>query len=117
MQQPSWTTLSPAVCSWRLRGLPRQTDHLHAVRTENQRFTVTLIATAVQAVAIPRRLTGPPKTDAINQAVQVDAFPAQQMAEDRKLPRSHLALTRRSLSLAPLSKSPMPSIGSSCPHH
>lgn len=51
---------------------------LQAVR-ENERFTVTLIATAVQAVATLMRITGLSKTDTINRAVQVYAFLAEEM--------------------------------------
>jgi hypothetical protein len=65
--------------------MPRQADKLHAVRAENERFTVTLIPTAVQAVATLMRLTGLSKTDVLNRSVQVYAFLAQQMAEGKEV--------------------------------
>ncbi|MEU7649928.1 hypothetical protein [Streptomyces huasconensis] len=65
--------------------MPRQADQLQAVRTESERFTVTLIATAAQAVATLMHLTGLSKTDVINRAVQVYAFLAQQMAEGKEI--------------------------------
>jgi hypothetical protein len=65
--------------------MARQADKLHAVRTESERFTVTLIATAAQAVAALMHLTGLSKTDVINRAVQVYAFLAQQMAEGKEI--------------------------------
>ncbi|MFI9569512.1 hypothetical protein [Streptomyces rishiriensis] len=65
--------------------MARQADKLHAVRTESERFTVTLIATAAQAVATLMRLTGLSKTDVINRAVQIYAFLAQQMAEGKEI--------------------------------
>ncbi len=65
--------------------MARQGDKLHAVRSESERFTVTLIATAAQAVATLMRLTGLSKTDVINRAVQVYAFLAQQMADGKEL--------------------------------
>ena len=65
--------------------MARQADKLQAVRTESERFTVTLIATAAQAVARLMHLTGLSKTDVINRAVQVYAFLAQQMAEGKEI--------------------------------
>lgn len=65
--------------------MARQADKLHAVRTESERFTVTLIATAAQAVATLMQLTGLSKTDVINRGVQVYAFLAQQMAEGKEI--------------------------------
>jgi ribosomal protein L6P/L9E len=65
--------------------MPRQVDKLHAVRTENERFTVTLIPTAVRAVATLIRITGLSKTDVINRAVQVYAFLAQEMADGKEV--------------------------------
>ncbi|MFB6963170.1 hypothetical protein ACFCYB_40985 [Streptomyces sp. NPDC056309] len=65
--------------------MARQADQLHAVRTDNERFTVTLIATAAQAVGTLMRITGLSKTDVINRAVQVYAFLAQQMADGKEI--------------------------------
>jgi len=57
---------------------------LQAVR-ENERFTVTLIVAAVQAVATLMRITGMSKTDVINRAVQVYAFLAEQMEDGKEV--------------------------------
>jgi nucleoid-associated protein YejK len=57
---------------------------LQAVR-ENERFTVTLIATAVQAVATLMRITGLSKTDVINRSVQVYGFLAEQMQDGKEV--------------------------------
>jgi nucleoid-associated protein YejK len=57
---------------------------LQAVR-ENERFTVTLIATAVQAVASLMRITGLSKTDVINRSVQVYGFLAEQMEDGKEV--------------------------------
>ncbi|MFI8351439.1 hypothetical protein [Streptomyces sp. NPDC085596] len=65
--------------------MARQADQLHAVRADNERFTVTLIATAAQAVGTLMRITGLSKTDVINRAVQVYAFLAQQMADGKEI--------------------------------
>ncbi|NEA46894.1 hypothetical protein [Streptomyces sp. SID10815] len=65
--------------------MARQADQIHAVRTDNERFTVTLIATAAQAVGTLMRITGLSKTDVINRAVQVYAFLAQQMADGKEI--------------------------------
>ncbi|KUN75103.1 hypothetical protein AQJ66_36460 [Streptomyces bungoensis] len=65
--------------------MARPEDKLHAVRTDNERFTVTLIATAAQAVGTLMRITGLSKTDVINRAVQVYAFLAQQMADGKEI--------------------------------
>ncbi|MGW5308121.1 hypothetical protein ACWERF_29940 [Streptomyces griseoluteus] len=65
--------------------MARQADQIHAVRTDNERFTVTLIATASQAVGTLMRITGLSKTDVINRAVQVYAFLAQQMADGKEI--------------------------------
>ncbi|MCF3961545.1 hypothetical protein [Streptomyces fuscigenes] len=58
---------------------------LHAVQTENERFTVTLIVAAVQAVTMLMKMTGLSKTDVINRAVQIYAFLAQQMADGKEV--------------------------------
>lgn len=65
--------------------MARQTNQIHAVRTDNERFTVTLIATAATAVGTLMRITGMSKTDVINRAVQVYAFLAQQMADGKEI--------------------------------
>ncbi|MFF4694852.1 hypothetical protein [Streptomyces chattanoogensis] len=65
--------------------MPREAEKLHAVRTENERFTVTLIPVAARAVTALMRITGLSKTDTINRAVQVYAFLAQQMAEGKEV--------------------------------
>ncbi len=65
--------------------MARQADQLHAVRADNERFTVTLIATAAQAVGTLMRVTGLSKTDVINRSVQVYAFLAQQMADGKEI--------------------------------
>ncbi|WP_413812693.1 hypothetical protein [Streptomyces sp. OE57] len=65
--------------------MAREADKLHAVRTENERFTVTLIPVAAQAVTALMRITGLSKTDTINRAVQVYAFLAQQMANGKEV--------------------------------
>lgn len=52
---------------------------------ENERFTVTLIAAAVQAVAVLMRITGLSKTDSINRAVQVYAFLAGEMENGKEV--------------------------------
>ncbi|MGW6403281.1 hypothetical protein [Streptomyces sp. NPDC055134] len=52
---------------------------------ENERFTVTLIAAAVQAVTTLMRITGLSKTDAINRSVQVYAFIAEQMEDGKEV--------------------------------
>ncbi|MFE4758766.1 hypothetical protein ACFRIB_53005 [Streptomyces mirabilis] len=52
---------------------------------ENERFTVTLIATAVQAVATLMRITGLSKTDVINRSVQVYGFLAEQMQDGKEV--------------------------------
>ncbi|WP_329230918.1 hypothetical protein OG488_19385 [Streptomyces sp. NBC_01460] len=57
---------------------------LQAVR-ESERFTVTLIAAAVQAVATLMRTTGLSKTDAINRSVQVYGFLAEQMEDGKEV--------------------------------
>ncbi|GHJ02545.1 hypothetical protein TPA0906_44100 [Streptomyces olivaceus] len=57
---------------------------LQAVR-ENERFTVTLIAAAVQAVATLMRITGLSKTDVINRSVQVYGFLAEQMEDGKEV--------------------------------
>ncbi|MGA5102995.1 hypothetical protein ACPCC3_05045 [Streptomyces cellulosae] len=57
---------------------------LQAVR-ENERFTVTLIAAAVQAVAALMRITGLSKTDVINRSVQVYGFLAEQMEDGKEV--------------------------------
>ncbi|MFD4648407.1 hypothetical protein [Streptomyces sp. NPDC058441] len=57
---------------------------VQAVR-ENERFTVTLIAAAVQAVTALMRITGLSKTDAINRSVQVYAFIAEQMEDGKEV--------------------------------
>ncbi|MET8555954.1 hypothetical protein ABZV64_13440 [Streptomyces sp. NPDC004959] len=57
---------------------------LQAVR-ENERFTVTLIAAAAQAVTTLMRITGLSKTDAINRSVQVYAFIAEQMEDGKEV--------------------------------
>ncbi|MFD6999729.1 hypothetical protein ACFWA5_26470 [Streptomyces mirabilis] len=57
---------------------------LQAVR-ENERFTVTLIATAVQAVATLMRITGQSKTDVVNRSVQVYGFLAEQMEDGKEV--------------------------------
>ncbi|MER6231544.1 MULTISPECIES: hypothetical protein [Streptomyces] len=65
--------------------MAREPDKLHAVRTENERLTVTLIPRAVQAITTLMRITGLSKTDSINRAVQVYAFLAQQMADGKEV--------------------------------
>jgi hypothetical protein len=65
--------------------MARQTDQIHAVRTDNERFTVTLIAAAAKAVGTLMQITGLSKTDVINRAVQVYAFLAQQMADGKEI--------------------------------
>lgn len=55
-----------------------------AVR-ENERFTVTLIAAAAQAVATLMRITGLSKTDVINRSVQVYGFLAEQMQDGKEV--------------------------------
>ncbi|MZF90306.1 hypothetical protein [Streptomyces sp. SID5643] len=57
---------------------------LQAVR-ENERFTVTLIAAAAQAVGKLMRITGLSKTDVINRSVQVYGFLAEQMEEGKEV--------------------------------
>ncbi|MEU1935058.1 hypothetical protein ACH49O_27240 [Streptomyces coeruleorubidus] len=57
---------------------------LQAVR-ENERFTVTLIAGAVQAVTALMRITGLSKTDVINRSVQVYGFLAEQMEDGKEV--------------------------------
>lgn len=57
---------------------------LQAVR-ENERFTVTLIAAAGQAVATLMRITGLSKTDVINRSVQVYGFLAEQMQDGKEV--------------------------------
>ncbi|MFD8571182.1 hypothetical protein [Streptomyces sp. NPDC059639] len=61
-----------------------RSNGVQAVR-ENERFTVTLIATAVQAVTTLMRITGLSKTDAINRSVQVYAFIAEQMEDGKEV--------------------------------
>ncbi|WP_432106032.1 hypothetical protein [Streptomyces sp. bgisy091] len=65
--------------------MAREPDKLHAVRTENERLTVTLIPRAAQAITTLMRITGLSKTDSINRAVQVYAFLAQQMADGKEV--------------------------------
>lgn len=65
--------------------MAQEADRLRAVRTENERFTITLIPKAAQAVATLMRVTGLSKTDSINRAVQVYAFLAQQMADGKEV--------------------------------
>jgi hypothetical protein len=57
---------------------------LQAVR-ENERFTVTLIAAAVQSVATLMRITGLSKTDVMNRSVQVYGFLAEQMQDGKEV--------------------------------
>ena len=65
--------------------MARQSD-LQAVRAvESERFTVTLIGTAVQALLSLMRTTGLSKTDAINRAVQVYGFLASEMDKDKEV--------------------------------
>ncbi|MFE1465500.1 hypothetical protein ACFW6M_30870 [Streptomyces nigra] len=61
-----------------------RSNGLQAVR-ENERFTVTLIAVAVQAVATLMRITGLSKTDVINRSVQVYGFLAEQMEDGKEV--------------------------------
>ncbi|MFD0136425.1 hypothetical protein ACFVIL_21070 [Streptomyces sp. NPDC127159] len=61
-----------------------RSNGLQAVR-ENERFTVTLIAAAVQAVATLMRITGLSKTDVINRSVQVYGFLAEQMEDGKEV--------------------------------
>ncbi|MFF4041578.1 hypothetical protein [Streptomyces sp. NPDC001816] len=61
-----------------------RSNGLQAVR-ENERFTVTLIAAAAQAVATLMRITGLSKTDVINRSVQVYGFLAEQMQDGKEV--------------------------------
>lgn len=65
--------------------MAREAERLHAVRMENERFTVTLIPKAAQAVTTLMSITGLSKTDSINRAVQIYAFLAQQMADGKEV--------------------------------
>ncbi|GHE65191.1 hypothetical protein GCM10014715_18460 [Streptomyces spiralis] len=61
-----------------------RSNGVQAVR-ESERFTVTLIATAAQAVATLMRITGLSKTDVINRSVQVYGFLAEQMQDGKEV--------------------------------
>ncbi|MER7656320.1 hypothetical protein ABZ649_03540 [Streptomyces albidoflavus] len=65
--------------------MAREPDKLHAVRTENERFTVTLIPAAAQAVTRLMGITGLSKTDTMNRAVQIYAFLAKEMADGKEV--------------------------------
>ncbi|GHB60654.1 hypothetical protein GCM10010306_062810 [Streptomyces umbrinus] len=61
-------------------------DSLEAeVITSNERFTVTLIISALKAMQALMRLTGLSKTDVINRSVQVYGFLAEQMNDGKEV--------------------------------
>jgi hypothetical protein len=52
---------------------------------ESERYSVTLVPAAVQAVRELTELSGLSKSDVINRAVQVYAFLAREMADGRQV--------------------------------
>ncbi|MFH9953305.1 hypothetical protein ACH4OX_03680 [Streptomyces roseolus] len=53
--------------------------------TESERYSVTFVPPAVEAIQALTELSGLSKTDVINRAVQVYAFLASEMAEGRQV--------------------------------
>ncbi|WP_241518617.1 hypothetical protein [Streptomyces sp. CB03238] len=52
---------------------------------ESERYSVTFVPAAVQAIQALTELSGVSKSDAINRAVQVYAFLAREMADGRQV--------------------------------